>query len=626
MITSSVGRRLLAQSFASRFEKLESRVLLCSSPAEMAAIGVPTSMIQGDGHLKYSDFFTLTPQQREHINPHLVEAPLPADNGPIDFDKILGIPKALSRPEGAPAPVMSFPDFYPSLSGGTSMDLTSQPGRALLHFGTQVNNMGTGPGTFISGRPGIDPIPAGAPITSWLGSDGSQNVLQAVYTYDSATNAFSLDHYQASGHFTYHSGHGHFHFDGYANYALRYRNADGSVGDYVMRNDGTGVVGAKTGFCLINVNSSFTLPNGQSSTTLQGYNGTGQPSTGCGFLQGVNVGRADVYSSSLQGQWIDVTGVPAGQYFVEITLDGENAMQELDETNNAKTSAATISGNGTSGGIQPDQFDAGGQHNDTIATATNMGTMGTFSQTGLTIDWGLDEDYFKFVASSTGTYTVSTTAGSGDVNTYLYDANGVQIGASTNASGTDTVTYNFVKGQTYFVEAKCYNSTTSSNYQVAWTLKPSVDSIAPARTVQEENGNGTYFTIARNGPTNTPLTVTLAYSGNAVAGVDYQAMPTTVVIDVLNSSINVPLIPIDNNHIDPKRTVIVTVQSSSAYVVGVGTASVTIIDQDTSVVGTGAGNASRPAGSGVLRSHSVAAGIFADSSKDNLFGDELLAL
>jgi len=135
------------------------------------------------------------------------------------------------------------------------------------------------------------------------------------------------------------------------------------------------------GFCLINVNGSFTLPNGQSSTTLQGYNGTGQPSTGCGFLQGVNVGRADVYSSSLQGQWIDVTGVPTGQYFLEITLDGENAMQELDETNNAKTFAVTVSGNGTSGGIQPDQFDAGGQHNDTLATATNMGTMGTFTTT-----------------------------------------------------------------------------------------------------------------------------------------------------------------------------------------------------------------------------------------------------
>jgi hypothetical protein len=622
-------RAAVVASFTNRFEPLESRVLLCSSPAELAAIGVPASIVQDDGHIRYSDFVNLTPQQQAHINPHLIESPI--GSSPIDFDKILGVPLSATRGQNAPAPVVALPDFFPSIADGPSMDLTSQAGRALLRFGTQVNNMGAGPGTFISGRPGVDPIPSGAPITSWLASDGSQNVLQAVYTYDSATNAFALDHYNASGHFTYHAGHGHFHFDGYADYSLRYRNTDGTVGDYVQRTDGTGVVGAKTGFCLINVNGSFILPNGQSSTTLPGYNGTGQPSTGCGFLQGVNVGRADVYSSGLAGQWIDVTGVPAGQYFLEIKLDGENAMIEGDENNNAKTFLVNISGNGTSGGIQPDQFDANNQHNDTLATATDMGVMGTMTQTGLTIHWGLDEDYFKFTASSSGSYTVSTTAANGDVNLYLYDANGTQIAASTNPSGTDTVTYSFVRGQTYFAEAQCYNSSTSSNYQIAWTLKPTVDSIAPARTVVEENSAGSYFTIARNGPTTSPLTVTLAYSGNAVSGVDYQAMPTTVVLDVLSSSINVPLIPIDNNHIDPKRSVIVTVQSNNAYVVGVGTASITIIDQDTSrsTAGDQGTRLGTPAASGasLLRAFNTSRGILADAAaKDSLFGDDRLSL
>src|SRR4051794_20620039 len=586
MVTSSVRARLrvaassavpafFARPSASRFESLESRVMLCSSPAELAAIGVPASIVEDDGHIRYADFVNLTPEQQAHINPHLIEAPI--DSNPIDFDKILGIP---ANQNNAPTVGIALPDFYPSMSGGASMDLTSQSGRALLRFGTQVNNMGAGPGTFISGRPGIDAIPTGAPITSWLAPDGSQNVLQAVYKYDTVANSFALDHYNASGHFTYHAGHGHFHFDGYADYALRVRNGDGTPGAYVQRADGTGIVGAKTGFCLINVNGSFTLPNGSSSTTLTGYNGTGQPSTGCGFLQGVNVGRADVYSSSLEGQWLDVTGVAPGNYFLEIQLDSENAMQEGDDANNTKTFAVTVTANSATGGFAADQFDSNGRHNDTIATATDMGVMGTFNQTGMNINWGLDEDYFKFTASSSGTYSLSTTAANGDINLYLYDANGTQIAASTNVSGTDTVSYNFVKGQTYFAEAKCYNSTLSSNYQLTWGLKPTVDNSPHDQTVAENSRQGTYFTIFRNGPTNTPLTVPLTVGGNAVAGVDYQPLPSQIVIDANASSINVPLFPINNNVINGKRTVTLAVQTNNAYVVGNGFASIRIVDDD----------------------------------------------
>jgi len=588
MVTSSVRARLrvaassavpafLARPAATRFESLESRVMLCSSPAELAAIGVPSSIVQDDGHIRYADFVNLTPEQQAHVNPHLIEAPI--DSNPIDFDKILGIPASV---RGADAPTVSIalPDFYPQMSGGASMDLTSQSGRALLRFGTQVNNMGAGPGTFISGRPGVDAIPTGAPITSWLAPDGSQNVLQAVYKYDSVANSFSLDHYNASGHFTYHTGHGHFHFDGYADYALRVRNSDGTVGNFVQRADGTGIVGAKTGFCLINVSSSFTLPNGNSSTTLTGYSGSGQPSTGCGFLQGVNVGRADVYSSSLEGQWLDVTGVAPGNYFLQIQLDSENAMQESDDANNTKTFAVTVTANSATGGFAADQFDSNGQHNDTIATATDMGVMGTFNQTGMNINWGLDEDYFKFTASSSGNYSLSTTAANGDVNLYLYDAAGTQLAASTNTSGTDTVTYNFVKGQTYFAEAKCYNSTLSSNYQITWNLKPTVDNSAHDLTIAENSRGGTYFTIVRNGPTNTALTVPLTVSGNAIAGVDYQALPAQIVIDANASSVNVALVPINNTVINGKRTVTLTVQTNNAYVVGNGAASIRIIDDD----------------------------------------------
>ncbi|HEY6564486.1 MAG TPA: hypothetical protein VIY86_08320, partial [Pirellulaceae bacterium] len=125
---------------------------------------------------------------------------------PVDFDELLGIPQSNGGPEAE-----ELPDFFPAISGGFSLDQTTQPGRNLIRFGTQVNNQGNGPGILISGRPGIDTIPSGAPITSWVNPDGSQNVLQGIYTFSG--NSYSLSRYVAAGRFTYHQGHGHFHYD-----------------------------------------------------------------------------------------------------------------------------------------------------------------------------------------------------------------------------------------------------------------------------------------------------------------------------------------------------------------------------------------------------------------------------
>ena len=204
----------------------------------------------------------------------------------MNFDELLGLPSGDSL-RGAPD---VRPDFFPQLDSAISVDQTSQSGRTLLRFGTQVNNQGLGPAILISGRPGIDPIPVGAPITSWVNPDGSQNVLQAVYKRDPDLpfgQQFSLSYYRNGGLFTYHQGHSHFHYDGYAYYRLRH-NVAGQPGGYVNRPDGTGVVGEKTGFCLINTSSSFTMENGQSSTTIPGYASAspynGQPGTGWTFV------------------------------------------------------------------------------------------------------------------------------------------------------------------------------------------------------------------------------------------------------------------------------------------------------------------------------------------------------
>ena len=50
--------------------------------------------------------------------------------------------------------------------------------------------------------------------------------------------------------------------------------------------------------------------------------------------QGISVGWADVYESGLPCQWIDVTGVPPGDYKIRISLNFEGILAESNYSNN----------------------------------------------------------------------------------------------------------------------------------------------------------------------------------------------------------------------------------------------------------------------------------------------------
>jgi hypothetical protein len=550
------------------WERLEGRVLLCATVEQLIEAGIPASMISDSGHISRADYVTLSPDLQRHVDPHFIEETY---NEPIDYDQILGIPTSVSGRDNPEA--LTYPDWYPAINGSISINQTSQPGRTLLWFPTAINNQGSGPGIGISGRPGIDPIPSGAPITSWLNPDGSQAVLQPIYEFNGSS--YVLSHYRNAGAFTYHAGHSHFHYDGYNDYRLRH-NVGGQPGAYVQRPDGTEIIGEKIGFCLINVGSSFTMENGQSSTSLPGYNAPGQPSTGCGFTQGVHVGKYDQYGAGTSGQWLDVTGVPNGNYFLEITVDGENVMEETNETNNTKNFPVTINVSPPVGGIAPDQFDTGG-NNNTFANATDVGVMGTFVQPGLTIHWGQDYDFFRFTASSSGTYTVTATPANGNVDLYLYNANQQLLGSSTNPSGGETISHSFVGGQTYYIKAETYNSSTSSNYQVAWNLLPSASATTPDAVANEFGTNYGIIALGRNGPVINPLNVNFTVGGTATRGVDYEIYKdgflvtgTSIAIDSTSQASNLEIRPLPDGTPEAGETVIITLANGAGYVVGSG--------------------------------------------------------
>jgi PKD repeat protein len=115
----------------------------------------------------------------------------------------------------------------------------------------------------------------------------------------------------SNSQFTFDPCHNHYHYAGYAEYLLFDSNGN------LMPN-----IGFKNGFCVLDLS----CPSGIAAQ----YS--------CGNM-GITAGCADIYSSSLTCQWIDITGVPAGTYYLVIRTNwdqdpDQNGRYELRYDNN----------------------------------------------------------------------------------------------------------------------------------------------------------------------------------------------------------------------------------------------------------------------------------------------------
>ena len=110
--------------------------------------------------------------------------------------------------------------------------------------------------------------------------------------------------------------HQHYHFEHFANYTL------------LDTNGVTVASGHKVGFCLTDVHSWSPTANPS-------------PKYGCNF-QGIQVGWADVYEAGLPCQYIDITGVPSGDYTLQIVVNPDNVLHESNTNNNVTLVPVTI--------------------------------------------------------------------------------------------------------------------------------------------------------------------------------------------------------------------------------------------------------------------------------------------
>lgn len=98
--------------------------------------------------------------------------------------------------------------------------------------------------------------------------------------------------------------HGHYHFEGWADYSLE---------------DSTGTVvgfGHKQAFCLLDSLSYYGIaPEGRFD---------------CDF-QGISAGYGDSYPAGIDGQWVDITGLPAGSYTLVVSVNVAGKIVEADD-------------------------------------------------------------------------------------------------------------------------------------------------------------------------------------------------------------------------------------------------------------------------------------------------------
>lgn len=179
-------------------------------------------------------------------------------------------------------------------------DEPTEPGRTLLRVSTATPNIGAGQ-------------------LELEGSSTAPGVYQRIYRADGSS------YERFAGNFTFHPGHGHLHFDNWINLHLRAVLTNDGVGDIIASGD-------KTSFAIIDlVHYDPSLPGSPNSGEYSG-----------GLLQGLSVGWADIYSADLPDQWIDVTYVPAGRYWLEGIVDPADSILESNETNNAARILITL--------------------------------------------------------------------------------------------------------------------------------------------------------------------------------------------------------------------------------------------------------------------------------------------
>ena len=197
-------------------------------------------------------------------------------------------------------------------------DLVQSPPRALevyragdtwrLAFLSAVENDGRGPMLLVGSRPDQN--------------GAAMSVEQLVRRSDGTTSTYPVD---GEIRFVQSETHRHWHFLDFERYDILT-----GEGNTVGRDE-------KTGFCLgdrYNASRSVQLPGEPEQPVWTQECGRGQPEL-LVVREGISPGYGDDYVPRLEGQSIDITGLPAGRFVLRHRVNVERALRESDYRNNS---------------------------------------------------------------------------------------------------------------------------------------------------------------------------------------------------------------------------------------------------------------------------------------------------
>ncbi|MDX9751812.1 MAG: lysyl oxidase family protein [Flavobacteriales bacterium] len=250
------------------------------------------------------------------------------------------------------------------------------------------------------------------------GENPRQIIFQQVYRKEGGT---MLRNERMAGSMTYHSSHNHYHVNDWTTMSLCLEDPD----EPDPRKWPVVATGAKVGFCLMDY-GSCTYYNGhcrdvqlygqgQVLTTSMFPNQGLHGSYGCGNnIQGISVGRTDIYSENLDMMWINLMdGLCDGNYWIVAEVDPTNVFQEENDDNNWTMIPFSLAqqrpaGSGGTAGIQaPDgtRIAPGGSVR-LVATPGHAYAWSTGATTR-TIEVGTPGTYAVTVTAPCGTLTSS---------------------------------------------------------------------------------------------------------------------------------------------------------------------------------------------------------------------------
>lgn len=343
-----------------------------------------------------------------------------------------------------------------------------------------------------------------------------QRVYQRVYRDDGTW------YDREAGWFEYHPAHGHIHFNDWTVFRLRERLPDGGIGNVVR-------TGAKTSFCILELDTW--------DSSLPGYN-TSPSYSSCGQVQGLRPGRADVYSSGLNGQYVWIgagtnntpPAVPNGIYWLEGEIDPNNQVLEADETNNIARVPIAI-------GPPPTPVPDAYEDNDSMAIvnaqpegAQDSPNLGLVLTNRYIQNLSMDDqnDYYKVKlhAMSNGDFIriQSPWLRTGDMDLQLLNSAGTVIRQSTGNYNYEYISLAGLSAGTYYIRVLRVGSTNNPNYTLeiepGGNLPPNIVVTQPAAPGIWVERSLETFPVAWSGtdPDGDPKFVSLFMDRNMVFG------------------------------------------------------------------------------------------------------------